>query len=90
MTHTSTIRKLRAEYTGKPCASLLDLRIFAPTHFYLRYENMPTQSARIEYIDMAKGFCILLVVFAHIHPDLTRYTWGVFLDSFRMPHYFFF
>ena len=50
---------------------------------------MPTQSARIEYIDMAKGFCILLVVFAHIHPDLTRYAWGVFFDSFRMPLYFF-
>lgn len=89
MTHTSTIRKLPAEYTGKPCASLPDLRIFAPTHFYLRYENMPTPSARIEYIDMAKGFCILLVVFAHIHPDLTRYAWGVFFDSFRMPLYFF-
>lgn len=89
MTHTATIRKLPAEYVGKPCASLPDLRIFAPTHFYLRYENMPTPSARIEYIDMAKGFCILLVVFAHIHPDLTRYAWGVFFDSFRMPLYFF-
>ena len=50
---------------------------------------MPIKKERIEYIDLAKGFCILLVVFAHIHPDLTRYSWGVFFDSFRMPLYFF-
>ena len=50
---------------------------------------MQTDKKRIEYIDLAKGVCILLVVFAHIHPDLTRYSWGVFFDSFRMPLYFF-
>lgn len=44
---------------------------------------------RIEYIDIAKGFCILLVVFAHVHPATTNYGIGVFFDSFRMPLYFF-
>ncbi len=44
---------------------------------------------RIEYIDIAKGFCILLVVFAHVHPATTDYDIGVFFDSFRMPLYFF-
>ena len=39
---------------------------------------MQTDKKRIEYIDLAKGVCILLVVFAHIHPDLTRYSWGLF------------
>ncbi len=44
---------------------------------------------RIEYIDLAKGICIALVVFAHIYPDLTDYAGGLFFDSFRMPLYFF-
>lgn len=54
--------------------------------YYLSHAD---RQKRIEYIDLAKGVCILLVVFAHIHPDLTRYSWGVFFDSFRMPLYFF-
>lgn len=45
---------------------------------------------RIEYIDLAKGFCIILVVYHHLQyhypttPELNRV-----LSSFRMPLYFF-
>ena len=45
---------------------------------------------RIEYIDLAKGCCIILVVYHHLQyhypttPELNR-----ILSSFRMPLYFF-
>ena len=45
---------------------------------------------RIEYIDLAKGFCIILVVF--YHAELV-YHWqlpgSTFMKAFRMPLYFF-
>lgn len=48
-------------------------------------------SRRIEFIDLAKGFCILLVVWGHslgpLGPIDTRFVWGTSL--FRMPLYFF-
>ncbi len=43
------------------------------------------EKKRIEFIDLAKGFCILLVVFNHIHEtDLMLCS-----SIFRMPLYFF-
>ena len=47
-------------------------------------------TSRIDFIDLAKGFCILLVVFAHCcsHPGLETSMDDV-LGSFRMPLYFF-
>ena len=44
---------------------------------------------RIEYIDIAKGICIILVVYAHIDTTILDYKIGIFFDSFRMPLYFF-
>ena len=48
------------------------------------------EKGRIEFIDLAKGFCIILVVFNHVHkfydpPYLLDDTFKVF----RMPLYFF-
>lgn len=48
------------------------------------------KKTRIEYIDLAKGICILLVVYIHvmdflnIHPPLNK-----MMAAFRMPLYFF-
>lgn len=45
---------------------------------------------RIEYIDLAKGFCILLVVFSHVsHFFIDDYYGKEAISSFRMPLYFF-
>ena len=44
---------------------------------------------RIEYIDIAKGLCIILVVYAHIDNHILDHKIGVFFDSFSMPLYFF-
>ena len=44
---------------------------------------------RIEYLDLAKGLCIILVVFYHAKGILAReYSFDPFLASFRMPLYF--
>ena len=44
---------------------------------------------RIEYIDLAKGVCIMLVVFYHASGMLGCTYWlSPFLDSFRLPLYF--
>lgn len=50
---------------------------------------MPTKT-RIEFIDLAKGFCILLVVFYHItnHYKLEM-PLDNFFKAFRLPLYFF-
>lgn len=51
-------------------------------------ENKPTKK-RIEWIDLAKGFCIALVVLSHIAEFLsTDYPLSVQAKSFRMPLYF--
>ena len=45
---------------------------------------------RIAYIDLAKGFCIVLVVLFHVKGILdVHYSSDVFLVSFRLPLYFF-
>lgn len=45
---------------------------------------------RIEYIDLAKGFCILLVVLSHILAFYrTQLPYDSLLKCFRMPLYFF-
>ena len=50
---------------------------------------MPTKQ-RIEYIDLAKGFCIVLVVLVHIAAFYTyQLPGGDFFKAFRMPLYFF-
>lgn len=48
------------------------------------------EKARIEFIDLAKGFCIILVVFNHIqHPYDVPYLLADTFKMFRMPLYFF-
>lgn len=53
--------------------------------------NPITNKKRIEFIDLAKGLCILLVVWGHSLGPLgsidSRFVWGTSL--FRMPIYFF-
>lgn len=47
-------------------------------------------SSRIDFIDLAKGFCIMLVVFTHITGYFdTHYYFEDALSIFRMPLYFF-
>lgn len=53
-------------------------------------QNVINSKARIDFIDLAKGFCILLVVFTHCCSHLGLKTqMDVVLGSFRMPLYFF-
>lgn len=48
------------------------------------------QNSRIAYIDLAKGFCIILVAFTHIVDFYDRpYALSGFFTAFRMPLYFF-
>lgn len=45
---------------------------------------------RIEYIDLAKGFCIILVVLRHLSNYYSyELPYPVFFKAFRMPLYFF-
>ncbi len=46
-----------------------------------------SEKERIVYIDLAKGFCIILVVFCHVVK--TKYFFDDALRIFRMPLYFF-
>lgn len=49
-----------------------------------------TTTKRIEYIDLAKGFCIILVVLYHILNHLhVKSEYVYLLSTFRMPLYFF-
>ncbi len=51
---------------------------------------MTNEKNRIEFIDLAKGFCIILVVFNHIHkPFDAPYMLADCFKMFRMPLYFF-
>jgi fucose 4-O-acetylase-like acetyltransferase len=44
---------------------------------------------RIQYLDLAKGFCIILVVFYHTKGIVHRDYWlDPFLSAFRLPLYF--
>lgn len=52
---------------------------------------MPVENkkSRIEYIDLAKGFCIILVVLHHIESSMGVHFWfDTYLKAFRMPLYF--
>lgn len=53
--------------------------------------NISSKSKRIEFIDLAKGFCILLVVWGHSMGPLgsPEYMFRDALSLFRMPLYFF-
>lgn len=44
---------------------------------------------RIDYIDLAKGFCILLVVLSHTFGPFNKTYANIMLGCFRMPLYFF-
>ena len=51
---------------------------------------MKDKENRIAYIDLAKGFCIALVVFYHSKGVLgVQYLTDIFFVSFRLPLYFF-
>ena len=51
---------------------------------------MLQENNRITYIDLAKGFCIVLVVLFHTKGVLNvHYSCDAFLASFRLPLYFF-
>ena len=46
---------------------------------------------RIEFIDLAKGFCIILVVLTHVNTHFhTKYPLQMELQVFRMPCTFFY
>ncbi|MBR4366353.1 MAG: acyltransferase family protein [Bacteroidaceae bacterium] len=48
------------------------------------------EKKRVEFIDLAKGFCIILVVFNHIHKGFDApYMLADSFKMFRMPLYFF-
>lgn len=50
---------------------------------------MNSEKGRIEWIDLAKGICIFLVVFHHVTVALNLdYPFSTELTSFRMPLYF--
>ena len=50
---------------------------------------METTKQRIDFIDLAKGFCIILVVFTHVNTYFKLdYALKDVLASFRMPLYF--
>ena len=49
-----------------------------------------TTTSRINYIDLAKGFCIILVVLYHVLKHLhVQSEFAYLLSTFRMPLYFF-
>lgn len=55
-------------------------------------EKNEVKKARIDFIDLAKGFCIILVVFTHVNGfcfNDQQYILGNTLRIFRMPLYFF-
>lgn len=51
---------------------------------------MKTDQPRIEWIDTAKGICILLVIIFHVSPELLNAVEGLqeMLSSVRMPLYY--
>lgn len=52
-------------------------------------QTVNKQTSRIEWIDLAKGFCIILVVLYHVSKMLgVTYPLWVQLSAFRMPLYF--
>lgn len=47
------------------------------------------QNKRIDFVDLTKGICIILVVMAHVGGAFTRFDNDSMLSCFRMPLYFF-
>ena len=76
-------------------ASPIILANFAPRKqtlliIALTMQATPATKQRIQYIDLAKGFCILLVVASHILAFYrTQLPYDSVLKCFRMPLYFF-
>ncbi len=48
-----------------------------------------TPSKRIDFVDLTKGVCIILVVMTHIGGAFEQLDTGSMLSCFRMPLYFF-
>lgn len=46
-------------------------------------------NSRIDFVDLVKGICIILVVMSHIHGIFDLADYNYMIDSFRMPLYFF-
>lgn len=59
-------------------------------HFPYLLKCMKTDQPRIEWIDTAKGICILLVIIFHVSPELLNAVEGLqeMLSSVRMPLYY--
>ena len=47
------------------------------------------QSRRIDFVDLTKGVCIILVVIAHVGGAFEQLDTNSMLSCFRMPLYFF-
>ena len=47
------------------------------------------QSRRIDFVDLTKGVCIILVVMAHVGGAFEQLDTNSMLSCFRMPLYFF-
>ena len=50
---------------------------------------MNNQAGRIEFIDLTKGVCIILVVISHIGGAFSSFDTNPMVSCFRMPLYFF-
>lgn len=44
---------------------------------------------RIDFVDLTKGICIILVVMAHIDGAFAKFDESSMISCFRMPLYFF-
>jgi len=52
-------------------------------------QNLQQVKRRIDWVDLAKGFCIILVVFHHVAKVIgANYLFDVQVGAFRMPLYF--
>mgnify|MGYP000117442337 FL=1 len=47
------------------------------------------KSKRVDFVDLTKGVCIILVVMAHIGGAFTKFDEDSMVSCFRMPLYFF-
>ena len=47
------------------------------------------KNKRIDFVDLTKGVCIILVVMAHIGGAFEKLDYHSMIASFRMPLYFF-
>ena len=59
----------------------------ACNHYLCAMEQQANQ--RIEFIDLTKGLCIMLVVMMHVGGVFDSLATGPILSSFTMPLYFF-